>query len=139
MERETSLLGNVDHLCRLRWLAGWCAGAGVTLDLEGEIGFGRECVGILDGHEYICWDWQRREPSAGPGPEAPDAYHKSDSLAVLGRGEEAEKQLHDWVKRLADAGGYLERGVPKEMPDLGSLLGRHTQTCIRLPELPRAA
>lgn len=126
---------------KLAWLAGWCAAQGLYLQLDGEVGFGRECVGILDGASYVdfdTYDEETFEPLPGqegliPGAEAPEAYGKHDCLAVLGRGPESESQLYAWVRRLSEAGARIEKNVPKTMPDLGALVGITTRTRIVLP------
>jgi hypothetical protein len=40
------------HEEKIQWMAMWAVKHGVTLKLEGECGFGRECVGILAGDVY---------------------------------------------------------------------------------------
>jgi hypothetical protein len=134
------------HDVKVAWLEGWCSAHGLVLELEGEVGFGRECVGVMApdpfGGAYV--DFDTYDPATFdplpfqegliPGAEAPDAYHKHDCLCVLGRGPEAEAQLYAWVRRLADAGALIEKGVPKTgPPDLGSLVGITTRTRIVLP------
>lgn len=129
------------HQEKLAWLEKWCSAHELTLDLEGECGFGRECVGVSDGmggwvdYDTFDWDTMQRLPEQeglAPGEDAPDAYHKHDCLAVLGRGEGAEAQLYAWVHRLAEAGVRIERNVPKNMPDFGSLFGQNTRTRVVL-------
>lgn len=118
------------------WLAEWCSAYGLTLDLEGECGFGRECVGIAGPtHEWVDWD-----DGAGPGAEAPHAYHKHDCLAVLGRGDDAVRELYAWLKAAVGRGCVLQFNVPKEGLDLGALVyGHTTRTVLALPaESPHA-
>lgn len=83
---------------------------------EGEAGFGRECVGLTNGnnwvdynptgqdYEYIKDFYDERLYQIAP----PDAYHKHNCLAVLGRGENAIRQLSDWVDRLNELGAVVE-------------------------------
>jgi hypothetical protein len=92
-------------------------------DPEGEVGFGRECVGIIRDSHYPSWGWYeddrtgqwwRSYVDGGGGPPideskeypdsllVPDAYHKADVLCVLGRGEAAIDQLYIWIKHLKD-------------------------------------
>lgn len=82
---------------------------------EGEVGFGRECVGLTNGNnwvdynptkdlEYIKDFYDERLYNITP----PDAYHKHDCLAVLGRGEGAIRQLSDWVDKLNELGAVVE-------------------------------
>lgn len=80
---------------------------------EGECGFGRECVGLSDGVNYVDYNpidmvkydyikefFDERFYDIAPT----DAYHKHNCLAVLGRGEEAIRQLADWVDKLNEIG-----------------------------------
>jgi hypothetical protein len=85
---------------------------------EGECGFGRECVGLISGTNYVAYN-----PCRHPDYEQiekyydfrlneikpPDAYHKDDCLAVLGREEKAIKQLSDWVDELNKLGAIIEK------------------------------
>jgi len=82
---------------KIQWMALWCAHNHVRLELEGECGICRPCVGIerdgkFPGYDECCWV-----------PEG--AYHKHPCVAVLGRGEEAEARLYDWL-RWFDEKGY---------------------------------
>lgn len=140
----------MEHAEKMAWLAGWCSANGLTLDLEGECGFGRECVGIGVDEEWVDYDTYaiidghvRDLPGQGalaPGADAPDAYHKHACLAVLGRGEPAAAQLYAWVRRLADAGATIERDVPKDIVDAGAFFfGKTTRTRIVLPATEPAA
>lgn len=135
MTELTDTLADIDHLRRLAWLRGYCAGAGLTLDLEGEVGFGRECVGILIDGEYVDYDAYAPEgEGTGPGEDAPHAYHKHGCLAVLGRGTAAETELHDWVRRIVEAGAVVRRDVPKEIPDVGAVFfGRGARNVFVMP------
>lgn len=81
------------------------------LELEGEVGFGRECVGIQDagGTHYV--DYLHLEESDRLKPpwwQPVDAYHKHPCLAVLGRDEIAVSQLYEWVRNLVAAGYTVE-------------------------------
>jgi len=80
---------------------------------EGECGFGRECVGLMHGNNYIDYNprnLETYEQIEGAVCEiaskfAPSsAYHKHDCFVVLGRGDEAIKQLADWVRKLEEQG-----------------------------------
>lgn len=73
------------------------------LELEGECGFGRECVGIRVGSNWVDYDY---DDLACP-ESAPDSYHKHPCIAVLGRDDEAVEQLYDWCKRF-EAAGFTE-------------------------------
>ena len=85
----------------------------IVFDDEDECGFGRECVGLRHGGNYIDHnphDCTTYEPikeavcDAARETSPEDAYHKHDCLAVLGRGADAIKQLADWVRALETAG-----------------------------------
>lgn len=100
---------------RVHWMAAWAAKNGLMLELEGECGFGRECVGVsVDGH-YPDYEWFDRETyerldKNGDVWTPEDAYHKHPCVAVLGRGEHAERQLYEWLQWF-DANGFkLETG-----------------------------
>lgn len=110
----------------------YAARVGVRVEWEGEVGFGRECVGLVDPAADCYIDYV-----GGTGPPAadvPDAYHKNDSIAVLGRGPVAEAQLAAWVAKLEEAGATYER-LPKVMPDVMALLG-HTTDLVAMPADP---
>lgn len=93
---------------RFTYLATWAAKNGCALELEGEVGFGRECVGIMKGTAYLdyahLWDEYPDEEFWTPD----DSYHKHPCLAVLGRGEDATEQLYQWVKWLDEHGWTVE-------------------------------
>lgn len=120
------------HEQKIEWMAVWAAKNGVQLVLEGECGFGRECVGILVDGSYPDYEWEDEdwERIDGNGdvwtPEG--AYHKHPCVAVLGRGENAEAQLYDWIKWFDDNGFKVETGNQPVAPGLGMLaiaLGKH--------------
>lgn len=88
---------------------------------EGEVGFGRECVGFLHGDNYIDYcpykmvykfgeinpDYEKIDEldcKAVRPPKDVEAYHKHDCLAVLGRGNKAIIGLATWVKSMQDQG-----------------------------------
>lgn len=84
---------------------------------EGECGFGRECVGLTSGSNWVEYNpcdsinYNRIEDFYCEEfyditPE--DAYHKHECLAVLGRGPEAIKQLGEWVTSLNEIGVTIE-------------------------------
>lgn len=97
----------------------WASQFGCTVSVNGEIGFGRPCVGVLCGSSYVALGPQEKFPADGHGqpeiwfatciPEAAppigvDAYHKDDYFAVLGTGPEAEAQLVTWWKSILEKG-----------------------------------
>jgi hypothetical protein len=84
---------------------------------EGECGFGRECVGLTSGTNWV--DYNPTDDSTGEEIKGfyderfyeikpPDAYYKHDCIAVLGRGDDAIKQLSDWVDKLNELGAVVE-------------------------------
>jgi hypothetical protein len=145
---ETETLPTADEM--VEWLRAWCAKHdGLTLELEGEVGFGRECVGILydtgltaEYVDYDVYDMESQSPTpyaalVSPGDEAPNAYHKHDCLAVLGRGDEPLAELYLWVRRLDAAGATIERDAPRDGHDVGSLLfGKTTRTRVVVETKP---
>ena len=88
--------------------------------LNGTVGFGRECIGLLYGYNYVsynptmdCYDkdgnwYYKNDPEFYDErlykirPE--NAYHKSPCLAVLGCDEDKIRQLSDWVTALEELG-----------------------------------
>jgi len=121
---------------KIAWMAVWAAKNGLQLVLEGECGFGRECVGVSTDGQYPEYQWYddetyERTDNNGQVWRPEDAYHKSDCVAVLGRGESAEAQLYEWL-RWFDANGFeLETGdvpISKENAGIAPLLialGKH--------------
>lgn len=98
----------------------WSAKQNVELDLEGSCGFGRDCVGITTQNNYPSYQWfdedYNQSDSNGDVFTPADAYHKHPCVAVLGRGEEAEAQLYDWLKWFDDNNFNVvvtENPVPK--------------------------
>jgi hypothetical protein len=74
----------------------------IVMQLEGEVGFGRACVGLLHGDSYIDYN-PYVYPDFEPVTEFHDerlfdcvperAYHKHQCVAVLGHDEESVKQV----------------------------------------------
>lgn len=100
------------HQEKLAWMALWAMKNKLTLVLEGECGFGRECVGVSAHDKYPDYEWDdsdynRIDPN-GDVWTPPNAYHKHPCVAVLGRGEEAEAQLYDWLKWFDNNGFVVE-------------------------------
>lgn len=89
----------------------------IEYDLEGEVGFGRSCVGFLKNGNYIAYN-----PCVHPNYDylesfyderlsdiAPDgAYHKHDCLAVLGHDGGAIIQLSEWASKLEKLGATIQ-------------------------------
>ena len=87
----------------IEWLDSWCKKQNLKLILEGECGFGRECVGVSSGDEnetYPDYEWHdedyNRVDKNGDIWTPDDAYHKHPCVAVLGRGQNAVHQLYEW-------------------------------------------
>ena len=118
---------------KLEWMAVWAAKNKLQLVLEGGCGFGRECVGVLAEGSYPEYEWDddstyERLDNNGEVWTPPDAYHKHPCVAVLGRGEDAESQLYDWLKWFDENNFKLETGEAEMDPGLdavGILLGKH--------------
>lgn len=117
---------------KFNWMAVWCAKNGFQLELKGECGFGRECVGIVAEDKYPDYHWYDTNPwkqldNNGDVFVPENAYHKHECVAVLGRGEEAEDQLYQWLKWFDENNFKLEVGdVPEKRHDpISVLLGQH--------------
>ena len=95
------------------YLQDWAARQKCVFEDEGEVGFGRECVGIVGGSCFVdlCpkvvddvagapFRWTTTLPEAEPPEGVEDAYDKHPCLAVLGRGPGAIHQLYLWVKSI---------------------------------------
>jgi hypothetical protein len=114
------------HDEKIAWMTKWATKHGLVLNLAGECGFGRECVGVLFHDNYPDYEWCNEETWEREDPNGevwtpPDAYHKHPCVAVLGRGEYAESQLYDWLKWF-DANGFVfETGEQKMDPRLGMI------------------
>jgi hypothetical protein len=129
----------MNHKDKIQWLETWCKGQGVNLVLEGQCGFGRECVGIsIHEHypDYVWYDEETYDRADDNGdmfiPE--DAYHKHDCVAVLGRGKKAEAQLYDWIKWF-DENGFNVVTIEKDNSHLSEierwLAGTHTVRMVK--------
>lgn len=106
------------------YLTEWAAKNHGTLQLNGTVGFGRECVGILGSSEsYIDTGDAKQANYDGEGEwwEPEDSYHKHDCLAVLGHGDGPLRQLYDWVKWL-DERGYTAEDTYRQPADQLDLL-----------------
>lgn len=120
---------------KIAWMKDWAEKRGAVLVLEGECGFRRECVGIeCNGNTYPDYEWYEsgdcfeRADNNGDVWTPPDAYHKHPCVAVLGRGEDAESQLYEWLQWFDKNGFELETGdVVRSKPfdPIELLLGRN--------------
>jgi len=102
------------HKEKIAWMREWVAKHKMSLVLEGEVGFGRECVGISMNDKYPEYFWfddeGERADSNGDVWIPSDAYHKGPYVSVLGRGVRAESQLFEWLKWFADNNFVVESG-----------------------------
>jgi hypothetical protein len=110
---------------RLRDVRLWAAEQGCTVELNGEVGFGRSCVGVLWRTSYVdtpgsgfnahgpCFG----SDSIGGPPNGVDAYHKHDCLCVLGTDERAIDGLLTWVEKIRANGGRIVVKDRDEQPD----------------------
>lgn len=113
---------SLDPVRRLRWMEAWAAKNGLTLDLDGEIGFGRDAVTVTN-RDGTCPDYG--DPYEGDDGDVwtpRDAYHKYQCVAVLGKGEEAELQMYEWL-RWFDDNGYVCVEAPSHPNTIGAMLG----------------
>jgi len=107
---------------------------------ERECGFGRECVGLTNGSNYVDYNpsnstdynyiedfFDERLYNIAP----PDAYHKHNCLAVIGRGEKAIRQLSNWVDSLNELGVKVEQ-YPTGATGLQSLISGVFGKAIRI-------
>lgn len=121
------------HEKKVAWMAVWAAKNGLQLQLKGECGFGRECVGVIAEGLYPDYEWRdgesyERIDNNGDVWRPANAYHKHPCVAVLGRGKKAESQLYEWLRWFDSNGFKLETGAAKMDPRLGEigiLLGKH--------------
>ena len=109
----------MNHSEKIDWMILWAHKNKVVLELEGEVGLGRECVGILaEGHypdyQWYDADYSHRADNNGDVWIPDNAYHKHECVAVLGRGEVAEAQLYDWLKWFDDNNFKVEI-TPREI------------------------
>lgn len=90
---------------------------GLNFEDKGEVGFGRECVGLSKGTSFIDFnpishsnhDYIEKHYNESLYDMCPkDAYHKHDCIAVLGHGDDSIIQLSEWVDKLDAANVKLE-------------------------------
>ena len=85
---------------------------------DGEVGFGRKCVGLTNGDNYVdynptqfpdynCVEEFYDERLYDIVPE--NAYHKYNCLAVLGNEESSIIQLSEWIDKLKELGAVIEK------------------------------
>lgn len=90
----------------------------LIFDQAGECGFGRHCVGIRKDNFWLNYNpihmgtYEEIEEFYDERlnkilPE--DAYHKHPCVAVLGRNEEAIRQLSEWIDKLKELDVTVEK------------------------------
>lgn len=94
----------------IAYMTRWAAQQEATLELKGEVGFMRPCVGVVKGSSYLDFLWIDMEYQSNykderirafKAIEPEDAYHKHPCMAVLVHGDDYEtamRQLYDWIK-----------------------------------------
>lgn len=98
------------------YLTEWAAANGCTLQIRGQVGFGRDATGILgacDAYVDTADAKQAHYDGEAQWWEPEDSYHKHDCLAVLGHGDGPLRQLYDWVRWL-DGHGFTAETVYRE-------------------------
>lgn len=118
---------------KIAWLEEWCKKEGLHLVLEGECGFGRDCVGVISSDEdaYPDYTWYdaeyNRADTNGKVWTPENAYHKHPCTAVLGRGDDAIGQLYVWCKWFEDNDFHYEVVSVVCTEPFGLALGRDKQ------------
>lgn len=108
---------------------------------EGECGFGRECVGLTNGSNYVdynptdsvSYDYIKdfyNEKLYDIAPE--NAYHKHNCLAVLGREESSIIELSEWIDKLNELGAVVEEYATGATGMQAILSGTHNYA-VRIP------
>lgn len=130
----------MNHQEKIDWMINWAHKNKVRLELEGECGFGRECVGIIVNNIYPDYHWYDDDYNEidqnGEIWIPENAYHKHPCVAVLGRGEKAEEQLFEWLlwfdenKFIIEVGFQPEAKI-KKMGLIEILFGKHQYARIR--------
>jgi len=130
----------VTREAQIVYLTEWAARYRCALQLNGQVGFGRDCVGILKDSHYIDTADAKNATAynyeSGPGSwwEPEDSYHKHDCLAVLGHGDEALAQLYQWVKWLDGHGYGVEEVYRRPSSDIDlAVHGISLPKLVRLP------
>ncbi len=134
-ELESRAEAYADHLAsepltleEIAYLVRWTGQQGALFQMHGEVGFGRECVGVLINTSYV----ETPGRSSEFAPE--NAYHKHDCLAVLGRGAIPERQLYEWVRKIDAAGGTIKVEDRRVHDGLDALMHGFTTARIVYPD-----
>lgn len=114
---------------KIDWMRDWCTANNVVLELEGEVGFGRPCVGILAYDKYPDYEWYDdnydRADKNGDVWTPEGAYYKHPCVAVLGRGDAATEQLYNWLKWFDDNGFKVVASRRTPTSDVDAILHGH--------------
>jgi hypothetical protein len=120
---------------------------GATAIFNGEVGFGRECVGILNkenknylafnptdrvDYEFIPEYYDERLYAIAPQ----DAYHKYDCLSVLGTDEDSIRQLDKWCDDLRQLEVSIVKYKNGETGLQAMISGEYTYTLVPKNQLP---
>jgi hypothetical protein len=102
---------NNDLKTRLAAARAWAADQECVITLDGQVGFGRPCVGVMWQDHYVDTpgsDFNEiREDERIAPPEDVRNYHKHDCLAVLGTDDQALDGLLRWVENLIGHGATV--------------------------------
>lgn len=113
------------HAEKIAWMHKYAESLGCTLNLEGECGLGRECVGIIKEDKFPDYEWHNEDyeriDDNGDVWTPQHAYHKHPCVAVLGRGTPAESELYDWLRWFEANGFVLDSGNQPINPHLGAI------------------
>lgn len=160
MEKQVAGRVNAQRLAIVRE---WAESHDCRLELEGEVGFGRECVGILwpgpgggwGGHYVDTPSSTHNEypPGYSGGlitpeyrvvldkyapPEDVAAYHKHDCLCVLGRDEDSVEGLVRWVEKIIALRGYVvirhRESIPGSDTRMNQLLHGTHKAVLEFPK-----
>lgn len=117
------------HEQKVIWMRRWADENKVTLTLDGQVGLGKPCVGIVANGQFIQYhwydNWGDQKDHNGEVWTPVDFYDKVSCVCVEGIGENAEEQLYDWLKWFDDYGFTLKHGTLPfdERNDLDRILG----------------
>jgi hypothetical protein len=130
---ETNTIAAISVTDKIKYLQEYCDKNNLKLSLDGTCGFSRECVGLIKNDHYVDYSDVSSDMLYTP----PNAYHKDDCIAVLGRGDEAIGELYDWVKYI-EANFTIGKTLESEYGINAQLLGfRKIIACLQ-PILSKA-
>ena len=114
----------------------------LIFDDEGQVGFGRDCVGLKHGDNYVDFNpcnsmtyesieefHDERLYEIAPA----DAYHKHDCLAVLGHGDDSIRQLCEWIEKLEALGATIE-SFATGATGIQAMLSGFTKMTVKIPK-----